>query len=40
MIVGKLVAGVLSVVLAIFISKRTLKEEKVDGEAQISDKNP
>lgn len=40
LIVGKLVAGVLSVVLAIFISKRTLKEEKVDEAAEISDKNP
>ena len=40
MIVGKLIAGVLSVILAIFISKRNLTEEKIDAAAQISDKNP
>lgn len=40
MIVGKLTAGVLAVILAIFISKRTLTDEKVESVAHISDKNP
>ena len=40
MIVGKLIAGVLSVFLGILISKRNLKEEKIDQEADISVKSP
>ena len=40
MIVGKLTAGVLSVILAIFISRRTLTDEKVESTEHISDKNP
>jgi len=40
MIIGKLVAGVLSVILGIFISKRSLKEEKVYADTNIDVKNP